>query len=102
MYQARGLTGYCWFLELVSSVETPLAHLLSLVRGVIFYPNKYSIKGANDILGFEPHFSFEDGMKKTEEWWRHCRGTGLDVILAQSMMAELTVPIASKKKSSPS
>ena len=65
-------------------------------------PFQFSIKGANDILGFEPHFSFEDGMKKTEEWWRHCRGTGLDVILAQSMMAELTVPPTFKKKSSPS
>ena len=65
-------------------------------------PFQFSIKGAIDILGFEPRFSFEDGMKKTEEWWRHCRGTELDVILAQSIMSELTVSPTTKKTRSPS
>ena len=65
-------------------------------------PFQFSIKGANDILGFEPLCSFEDGMKKTEEWWRHCRGTELDVILAQSIMSELTVSPTTKKTRSPS
>ena len=65
-------------------------------------PFQFSIKGANDILGFEPLCSFEDGMKKTEEWWRHCRDTGLDVVFAQYVMSELPVPPTSKKKSSPS
>jgi nucleoside-diphosphate-sugar epimerase len=61
-------------------------------------PFQFSIKGAIDILGFKPQFSFEEGMKKTEEWWRDCRGTGLAMLFEPSMMSKFIVSPTSPKK----
>lgn len=45
--------------------------LLTRARANMFYDNiEYSIKLAEDILGFENEYSLEDGIKKTVKWYK--------------------------------
>jgi len=61
-------------------VHVPLEAMRKLDRPVFPFPWErgayYSIQKAREVLGFQPAYPFNEGMRQTYRWWRESLGRG--------------------------